>query len=99
STTPLLATRDLDIEAAFDPVPSLTVSPSRVQVAGAALRIAGVQWHGGTPGAIDVQADIEPINVAPLLARLQPDFGWRGDLTIAGHAQLHSAPTFSAEVV
>jgi hypothetical protein len=37
--------------------------------------------------------------VAPLLARLQPGFGWAGDLRVAGRAQVRSTPALDAAVV
>jgi translocation and assembly module TamB len=37
--------------------------------------------------------------VAALLARLQPNFGWGGDLTLSGRFKVRSAPTFSADIV
>ena len=37
--------------------------------------------------------------MAPLLARLQPDIGWGGDLTLAGRIDVHAAERFDAEVV
>lgn len=45
------------------------------------------------PGAaalprIDVDATIEPLRVAPLLAQAQPSFGWGGDIAIGGHVRL-----------
>ena len=58
----------------------------------------------GSPGraardrVLDAQAELEPVAVAPLLARLQPDFGWGGDLAVAGRIDVRSAPRFEAAV-
>jgi translocation and assembly module TamB len=37
--------------------------------------------------------------VAPLLARLQPDIGWAGDLALGGSIAIHAAERFDADVV
>lgn len=41
---------------------------------------------------LQVKAHLEPLSVAPLLARLQPGFGWSGDLQIGGHLDLRATP-------
>ncbi len=80
-----------------------TVQPGRAEVLGGALRWSRIAWQAAsTPGGaaqIDAQAELEPMRVAPLLARAQPDFGWGGDLTVGGTLVLRSAPTFSADIV
>ncbi len=82
---------------------SATVQPGRAEVLGGALRWSRIAWQASSvPGGaaqIDAQAELEPMRVAPLLARAQPDFGWGGDLTVGGTLVLRSAPTFSADIV
>ncbi len=105
----LLATRDVAVDLQWAPGPlRATVQPGRAEVLGAALRWSRIAFQGavdatGTtaarPAQIDAQADIDPAPIAPVLARLQPAFGWGGDLTIAGHVSLKSAPTFTADIV
>ena len=104
SGAPLLRTKDVGIEVGWAGGPAhAIVQPGRAEVLAGALRWSRITWNApATPGGaaqIDAEADLEPLRVAPLLARIQPDFGWGGDLTISGHLVLHSAPTFSADIV
>ncbi|WP_298834692.1 translocation/assembly module TamB domain-containing protein [uncultured Piscinibacter sp.] len=92
-----LELRGLDSGAA-----ALLLQPGSAEVFGAMLRWTRVAWeaaHGGAPARIDAQAEMEPLAVAPVLARLQPDFGWGGDLAVRGQLELRSAPSFSADIV
>ena len=107
-TAPLLRTRDVAIEALWSGGPMrATLQPGRAEVLGGAVRWSRVAWTAASrerPFAqIDADADVEPLRVAPLLARVQPDFGWGGDLAIAAHLKLHTTaaptPNFSADVV
>jgi translocation and assembly module TamB len=89
----------------FDPQGALrgaAAEPGRLLLLGTALRWSELRWQaGGEAGLprLDVQAELEPLRVAPLLATLQPDFGWGGDLVVRGKAQLHTREAFSADVV
>ncbi len=99
--SPWLQVSETDIDAQFDPLsgtPRVTVSPGRIEGPNLALRWSQLRWQGGSAPLLDVQAEFEPFSVAPLLARLQPDFGWSGDLVLAGHVNVHSAPRFVAEI-
>jgi len=101
---PLLRTQAVGIEVQWAGGPArATVQPGRAEVLGGALRWSRVAWQaasgGGQPARIDAEAELEPLRIAPILARLQPDFGWGGDLTIGGRVLLHSAPTFAADIV
>ena len=79
---------------------SLTAEPGRVQLLTTALNWRELQWRADGPaGRLDVAAELETIAVAPLLARLQPDLGWGGTLTIGGRIDIHSATRFDADVV
>ena len=92
---------ELQLDGALNPTQA-RLEPGRLQLLGAAVRWTEMRWQAPAPGGaprIDVQAEIEPLRVAPLLARLQPDFGWGGDLTMSGHVSLHSANAFNADVV
>ena len=112
ASAPLLLTRDVGIDLRWGGAPansaantpaSATVQPGRAEVLGGALRWSRIVWQAASkPGGtaqIDAQAELEPMRVAPLLARAQPDFGWGGDLTVGGTLVLRSAPTFSADIV
>jgi len=101
---PLLRTQGIGIEVQWAGGPAhVTVQPGRAEVLGGALRWSRVAWQAasgaGQPAQIDAEAELEPLRIAPILARLQPDFGWGGDLTIGGRVLLHNAPTFSADIV
>jgi translocation and assembly module TamB len=76
--------------------------PGQLQLLGASLRWTTLRWQAGTDGAppvIDAQAQLDPLPVAPLLARLQPDFGWGGDLRVTGKVDVRSGKAFDADVV
>lgn len=60
-----------------------SLAPGRLEVLGAGIRWTRMSWQ--SPAGWDLQADLEPLAAAPALARLQPDFGWGGDLRIEGH--------------
>ena len=46
-----------------------------------------------------LRADVEPFALAPLLDRLQPGFGWRGDLQLAARVEIKAADKVEAELV
>jgi translocation and assembly module TamB len=100
----LLRTSDVAFETYWSGgPPRATVQPGRAEILGGALRWSRASWQAASqPGEytqIEAEAEMEPLRVAPLLARAQPGFGWGGDLTLAGHLKIRSAPTFSADVV
>lgn len=104
SATPWLRSSDVAFALAWsDGAPfEATVQPGRAEVLGAALRWQQVLWRAGDAARsaqVEAQAELEPLAIAPLLARLQPDFGWGGDLAIVGRVDLRSAPDFRADVV
>ncbi len=75
----------------------------RAELLGAALSWSRVAWTDADPGRapaqLDAEAQLEPLDVAPLLRRAQPAFGWGGDLRLGGRLVMSSAPTFRADVV
>ncbi|HSW22926.1 MAG TPA: hypothetical protein VLJ62_09175, partial [Burkholderiaceae bacterium] len=89
-------------ELVFDGRGELTqaqLSPGRAQFAGGAgLRWSEASWRADGR-RLDLRGELEPLAVAPLLARLQPDIGWGGDLALAGRIDVHAADRFDAEVV
>ncbi len=104
ASTPLLRAREVAIELQWAGGPArATVQPGRAELLGGALRWSRIAWRAADgPGGfaqIEAQAQIEPMRVAPLLARAQPDFGWGGDLSVGGKIELRSAPAFQAEIV
>ena len=100
----LLQTQNIGIDVAWSGGPArATVQPGRAEILGGAVRWSRIAWQAAStpdgPVQIDADAEIEPLRIAPLLARAQPDFGWGGDLAIAGTLSVHSAPTFRADIV
>lgn len=87
----------------------------RVGATAAALRWQRIAWQAetpagtGRPGApgtsaaaparLDAEAELEPLQIAPILALLQPDFGWAGDLAVTGRLAVRSAPTVRIDAV
>ena len=80
-----------------------TLDPGRATLVGAGLSWSRIAWSaadpGRTPAQLDAQAQLDPLDVAPLLARIQPSFGWGGDLRLGGHLKIKSTPDFSADIV
>jgi translocation and assembly module TamB len=102
-TVPWVGTRDVDLEVHWADGPlRVAVQPGRADVLGAALRWDRIAWQaaaGGRPAQVEAQAELEPLTLSPLLGRLQPGFGWGGDLAVVGHARVRSAPSFTADIV
>lgn len=83
---PLLKAGPLAASVRLEPQLQLrqaSLAPGRLEVLGAGIRWTRMGWMA--PSDWDLQADLEPLAAAPALARLQPDFGWGGDLRIDGH--------------
>jgi translocation and assembly module TamB len=79
----------------------LKADAGRARLLGATFSWTQLAWSaadGATPARLDADAKLEPLDVAPLLARAQPGFGWGGDLRLAGRFVVQSSPTFSADV-
>lgn len=102
SGQPWLAGRHLGLAAAwgdgFD-WQALSAEPGRLELPGTALRWDEARWQAGTRDDLALQARIEPFQLAPLLARAQPELGWRGDLELAGELQVRAGERFDADVV
>jgi translocation and assembly module TamB len=80
----------------------LAADAGRARLLGASVVWSRIAWSaadGSAPARLDAEAALEPLDVAPLLARVQPGFGWGGDLRLGGRLVVHSAPAFSADVV
>lgn len=78
------------------------VQPGRAELMGGALSWRRLSWQAaaaGKPMQADVDASLAPMQVAPLLARLQPAFGWSGDLAVGGRVVLRTAPALHADVL
>ncbi|MED5622354.1 translocation/assembly module TamB domain-containing protein [Ideonella sp. BN130291] len=103
---PWLAASDIQASvrlAASGQPDQASLAPGRIALFGGAVRWQQAQWQAparaqGLP-RIALDARIEPLQVAPWLARLQPQFGWRGDLALGGRVQLHTGERVDADVV
>ncbi|MEO8122719.1 MAG: translocation/assembly module TamB domain-containing protein [Burkholderiales bacterium] len=99
--TPWFSAKGFEIVAQYDPLtrtPQLALSPGRAELTNLALRWSTLRLRGGETPTVEIQAEVEPFSVAPLLARVEPEFGWSGDLIVGGKIDIHSAPTFAAEI-
>lgn len=110
--TPWITMRDVGIEAQWSGGPArATVQAGRAELLGAAVRWSRLAWQAAVPASslpgsapaqpaqIDAQLTFDPLPIAPLLARLQPSFGWGGDLTVGGRFDLHSEDGLVADIV
>lgn len=74
----------------------------QAKLAGAGLRWNQLRWRAprsaNEPAQFDLQAELEPLAVAPVLARLQPSFGWSGDLVLGGHVNVHMGAVTDIDV-
>ena len=104
NVAPWISASDVGIDAVWAGEPArLTVQPGQAEVLGAALRWSQLAWQAADgpakPAKIDAQLAFDPLPMAPLLARLQPGFGWGGDLTVGGRFEAHSEGGLSANLV
>ncbi|MCI1193274.1 translocation/assembly module TamB domain-containing protein [Calidifontimicrobium sp. SYSU G02091] len=91
----------LDVDAA-GAVREARVEPGRLQLLDAALRWRELRWSAAAPGAgatMALDAEVEPLDVAAMLARLYPDFGAVGDLRVGARVQWRRAEKVEADVV
>lgn len=104
NASPWVRASNIDIDAVWSGEPArVTVQPGQAEVLGAAVRWRQLAWQaaGGVarPARIDAQLAFDPLPIAPLLARLQPGFGWGGDLTMGGSFEVHSDGGLTANMV
>lgn len=99
---PWLRARDLSwvvtLDRASGRPAGVSAEPGRVELLGAALKWSRLAWNA-SPRRLSVQAELEPLAVAPWLQRLQPEFGWSGDLAVGARIDVDSADGFTADVV
>ncbi|MBT9596389.1 MAG: translocation/assembly module TamB domain-containing protein [Vitreoscilla sp.] len=105
SGQPWLAAQDLLLRLAWDPQGRVTLAqadPGRVALPGTALRWSEASYRT-TPASstprLALKAQIEPFELAPLLARAQPELGWRGDLVLGGEIDIRADERFDADIV
>ena len=87
---------------------AFTLAPGRVQLLSTAVNWREARWtsaaqstSGSPAGASEFRlvAELERFDVAALLARLQPNTGWGGQLALGGHIDIRSAEKMDADVV
>jgi translocation and assembly module TamB len=92
----------LQFSPAFE-LRALQLDPGRLQLLNTALRWRDATWLAGAAadaaGRFALSAELESFDVAALLQRLQPDFGWSGNLTVGGRIELRHAGRFDADIV
>jgi translocation and assembly module TamB len=100
-----LRARDLALQLQFDEqghVQAASAEPGRIEALGAALRWTALQWRAGSataPAQAALDAQLEPLLIAPWLTRLHPAAGLGGDLTLTGHARVTVGANVAADVV
>ena len=96
--------RELSAELQFDgsgQIVALRADPGRVLFAGdLALRWDAIKIDlSKEQPDIELRADVEAFALAPLLARLQPNMGWSGDLRVGARIEIRAAQRFDADLV
>jgi translocation and assembly module TamB len=75
---------------------SMRAGAARIETLDARLALDRLEWQstgtGSTAAAprLALQARLEPLALAPVLQKLQPDLGWSGDLMLEGRLDLQS---------
>lgn len=100
--TPWVAARDLQAQFRLDadgaPVQA-SLAPGAIDLIGSTLRWREARWQaGGGAPVIALDAELPSLPVVPLLAALQPGFGWAGDLALGARVQVRSGERFDADV-
>jgi len=88
---------DLDLQLGSDAsLAGATLAPAGIELGGARLRWSQLQWRAprraGERADVRAELALEPLQLAPLLARWQPEFGWGGALVVGGRASIRSLP-------
>jgi translocation and assembly module TamB len=100
-----LAARDLQLALSFDAAGRVTdaqAAPGRATVLGAPLVWREAQWSAATPNraaSLALDAQLEPMPIAPWLARWAPDAGFGGDLALKGSFVVRRGANVAADIV
>ena len=101
-----LAARNAELRLAFDAQNNLTEAqamPGAASVLGAALTWREARWQAPTAQRatqVALDAELEPLLIAPWLQRLQPEARIGGDLAVKGRAVVsNTGGSFAADVV
>ncbi len=103
---PWLAARSTELRLAFDAqgnVSEAQAMPGAANVLGAALSWKEARWQAATAQRatqVALDAQLEPLAIAPWLQRLQPEARIGGDLSVKGRAVVsNNGNSFAADVV
>ena len=99
SGQPWMAAQGIGLQADFGAqgqLLGLNAEPGRVQLPGTAVQWQSARWE---PQHLDLDAQLEPFALAPLLDRAQPELGWRGDLIVGGELRVRRDERFDADIV
>jgi translocation and assembly module TamB len=100
-----LALRDAELRLAFDAQGGITEAqalPGTATVLGAAFTWREARWQAANaqrPAQVALDAQLEPLAVAPWMARAQHEVRIGGDLTVKGRAIIRQGPDFMADIV
>ncbi len=96
--------RELQAELVFGPGGQLLrarAEPGQLRLAD----VAALRWDAvsvdlaGVRPLIQLRAELEPLQVAPLLDRAMPGMGWAGDLRVGARARIDAGDKFEAELL
>lgn len=100
---PWMAAADLQADVQLDGhgrARQVSLAPGRVKLLSTGLRWQQARWQAGEGSPrFDLQAELETLDVAALLQRLQPGVGWGGDLVLGGSIDVHAGERIDADVV
>ena len=81
---------------------AMNLQPGRIEAGGASLSWRQSQWQTARQrhesNLLQVEIHLEPLAVAPLLKRWQPEFGWGGDLVVGGQVKLKTTPRVEIDI-
>lgn len=102
---PWLAARDAQLQLTLDGDGRLLqaqAAPGRASVLGAPLAWREASWRAASAQQKEqllLDADLEPLAIAPWLARWQPGAGFGGDLALKGRIVVRRSEAFAADIV
>ena len=102
---PWFSARDVTVQATLDGTGALVqagAAAGRASLLGAAVTWRDARYaaaRDGQPAQMALDAELEPLAVAPWLSRLQPDAGFGGDLTVKGRVVVTHQQAFGADIV
>ena len=105
AATPWLRARELRLQLQWGADGQLLAAraePGRIEALGAAVRWRDAGWRAASNGVAaeaSIDAELEPLAVAPWLTQLRPAAGLGGNLVLGGRARVQVGQRVSADVV